>query len=83
MVGSLIYLTITRSADLSYAVGLVSQFMQSPRKPHLDAVRRIMRYVKATTHYGLFYARGKELDVHGYTDAYWAGSSYDRRSTSG
>ena len=50
--------------------------MQSLRKPHLDAVRRIMRYVKATTHYGLFYAHGKELDVHGYTDADWAGSSY-------
>ena len=42
-----------------------------------------MRYVKATAHYDLFYARGKELDVHGYTDADWAGSSYDRRSTSG
>ena len=45
MVGSLIYLTITRP-DLSYVVGLISQFMQKPRKPHLDAIRRIMRYVK-------------------------------------
>ena len=45
MVGSLIYMTITRP-DLSYAIGLVSQFMQAPRKPHLDSVRRIMRYVK-------------------------------------
>jgi len=80
--GSLIYLIITRS-DLSYIVGLVSHFMQSPRKPHLDVVRRIMRYVKATAHYGLFYAHGKELDVHGYIDADWVGSSYDRRSTSG
>ncbi|MDM1715268.1 hypothetical protein HX137_32195, partial [Pseudomonas sp. 165] len=68
MVGSLIYLTITRP-DLSYAVDLVSQFMQSPRKPHLDAVRRIMRYVKASAHYGLFYAHGRDLDVHGFTDA--------------
>ena len=38
IVGSLIYMTITRP-DLSYAVGLVSQFMQAPRKPHLDAAR--------------------------------------------
>ena len=53
IVGSLIYMTITRS-DLSYAVGLISQFMQMPRKPHLDAVRRILRYVKSTLHYGLF-----------------------------
>ena len=37
MVGSLIYATISR-LDLSYPVGLVSQFMQVPRKPHLDCM---------------------------------------------
>ena len=39
IVGSLIYMTITR-LDLSYAIGLVSQFMQAPRKPHLDVARQ-------------------------------------------
>ena len=82
IVGSLIYMTITRP-DLSYAVGLVSQFMQVPRKPHLDAVRRILRYVKSTLHYGLFYEAGTDVQVFGYTDADWAGSMSDRRSTSG
>jgi hypothetical protein len=47
IVGSLIYMTITRP-DLNYALGVVSQFMQTPRKPHLDAVRRILRYIKHT-----------------------------------
>ncbi|KAL8143673.1 hypothetical protein V2J09_016705 [Rumex salicifolius] len=47
LVGSLIYLTITRP-DLTYAVGVVSQFMHTPRKPHLEAVRRIVRYVGFT-----------------------------------
>jgi hypothetical protein len=42
IVGSLIYMTITRP-DLNYVVGVVSQFMQTPQKPHLDAVRRILR----------------------------------------
>jgi hypothetical protein len=54
IVGSLIYMTITRP-DLSYAVGVVSQFMQTPRKPHLDAVRRILRYIKHTLQCGIFY----------------------------
>ncbi len=54
IVGSLIYMTITRP-NLSYAVGVVSQFMQTPRKPHLDAVRRILRYIKHTLHCGIFY----------------------------
>jgi hypothetical protein len=47
IVGSLIYMTITRP-NLSYVVGMVSQFMQTPRKPHLDVMRRILRYIKHT-----------------------------------
>ncbi len=54
IVGSLIYMTIIRP-DLNYAVGVVSQFMQTPRKPHLDAVRRILRYIKHTLQCGIFY----------------------------
>ncbi len=53
IVGSLIYMTITRP-NLSYAVRVVSQFMQTPRKPHLDAVRRILRYIKHTLQCGIF-----------------------------
>ncbi len=45
IVGSLIYMTIIR-LDLNYAVGVVSQFMQTPQKPHLDAVRHILKYIK-------------------------------------
>ncbi len=54
IVGSLIYMTITRP-DLSYAVRVVSQFMQTPRKPHLDVMRRILRYIKHTLQCGIFY----------------------------
>jgi hypothetical protein len=37
MVGSLIYLTLTRP-DIAYSVGVVSQYMSNPKKSHLDAV---------------------------------------------
>jgi hypothetical protein len=47
IVGSLIYMTITR-LDLNYVVGVVNQFMQTPQKPDLDAVRCILRYIKHT-----------------------------------
>ncbi len=57
--------------------------MQLPRKPHLDAVRRTLRYVSATLDYALFYEASMELQLYGYTDADWAGSGCDRRSTSG
>jgi hypothetical protein len=82
IVGSLIYMTITR-LDLSYAVGVVNQFMQTPRKPHLDAVRRILRYIKHTLQCGIFYEAKSQLQVHGYTDADWASNVSDRRSTNG
>jgi hypothetical protein len=82
IVGSLIYMTITR-LDLNYTVGLESQFLQLPQKPHLDGVRHTLRYVSATTDYGLFYEASTKLQVHGYTDADWAGRISDRRSTSG
>ncbi len=82
IVGSLIYMTITRP-NLSYAVGVVSQFMQTPRKPHLDAVRRILKYIKHTLQCGIFYEAKSHLQVHGYTDANWANNVLDRRSTNG
>jgi len=54
IVGSLIYMTITRP-DWSYVVGVVNQLMQTPRKPHLDAMRCILRYIKHTLQCGIFY----------------------------
>ncbi|BBH02385.1 hypothetical protein Prudu_012927 [Prunus dulcis] len=72
LVGKLIYLAHTRP-DIAYAVSVVSQFMHSPSEDHMGAVTRILRYLKVTL------AR----DVEGYTDADWAGSATDRRSTSG
>jgi len=82
IVGSLIYMTITRPY-LSYAVGVMSQFMQTPRKPHLDVVRHILRYIKHTLQCGIFYEAKSQLQVHGYTDADWAGNDSDRRWTNG
>ncbi|KAL0533972.1 hypothetical protein IC582_028248 [Cucumis melo] len=48
LVGSLIYPTLTRP-DISYSVRVVSRYMQKPKKPHLEAVRRILRYLRRTT----------------------------------
>ena len=52
--------------------------MQLPRKPHLDAVRRTLRYVSATLDYALFYEAGALLELCGYTNADWASSPTDR-----
>jgi hypothetical protein len=77
IMGSLIYMTITR-IDLTYVVGVVSQFMQTPRKPHLDAVRRILKYIKHTLYCGIFYEAKNQLQVHGYMDVDWADNVSDK-----
>ena len=82
IIGSLIYLTITRP-DLSYPVGLLSQFMQTPCDTHLNCAKRVLRYVSGTMDQGILYKEGAAIRLEGYTDADWAGSVSDRRSTSG
>ena len=82
LVGSLIYLTITKP-EISYCVGVVAQFMQNPRSYHLDAAKRILRYVKGTISHGLLYKNCDKFLLSGFVDADWAGDSNDRRSTTG
>ena len=82
LVGKLIFLTTTRP-DLAFAVGLVSRFMSAPQTPHLAAVLHILRYVKKTTSFGLFYSSQDTSPIRGFTDADWAACSETRRSTGG
>jgi hypothetical protein len=82
LVGRLIYLSHTRP-DLAYVVGVVSQFMHSPRESHMEAVYRILRYLKSAPGRGILFSKHDHLQVEAYTDADWAGSVMDRRSTSG
>jgi len=82
LVGSLIYLTLTRP-DISYAVGVMSLYVQNPKKPRLEAVRRILRYVKSTIDYGLLYKKSEDCKLVGYCDANYARDHDTRRSTTG
>ncbi|CAH9128587.1 unnamed protein product [Cuscuta epithymum] len=82
IIGALQYLTITRP-DLSFAVNLVSQFLQSPTEAHFHAVKRILRYVKGTVHYGLSFDRRPDQSILAYSDADWARCVETRRSTYG
>ena len=52
LVGKLIYLAHTRP-DIAYAVGVVSQFMHNPQEDHMEAVMRIIRYLKGTPGRGI------------------------------
>ncbi|RVW82116.1 Retrovirus-related Pol polyprotein from transposon RE1 [Vitis vinifera] len=82
LVGRLIYLSHTRP-DIGFAVSAVSQFMHSPTEEHMEAVYRILRYLKMTPGKGLFFRKTENRDTEVYSDADWVGNIIDRRSTSG
>ncbi|GMI79954.1 hypothetical protein HRI_001664700 [Hibiscus trionum] len=82
LVGKLIYLSLTRP-DISFPVNVISQYMTEPRQEHMDAAKRILRYLKGTPGHGLFFKKSQDRTVKIYTDSSWAGELTDRRSTSG
>jgi hypothetical protein len=71
LVGKLIYLSHTR-LDVAYVVSVVSQFMHAPCEKHMEAVHRILRYLKSASGKGLMLYKNGHLEMEGYTDAYWA-----------
>ena len=82
MVGSMMYLTATRP-DIMFAVSLISRYMSKPTELHLMAAKRILRYLQGTTDFGIFYSKGGNKELIGFTDSDYAGSLKDRKSTSG
>jgi hypothetical protein len=82
IVGGLQYLTITRP-DISFAVNRVCQYLHAPRDTHWSAVKRILRYVRLTASFGLHLRPASSLLLSAFSDADWAGSPDDRRSTGG
>ncbi|CAL8154268.1 unnamed protein product [Prunus armeniaca] len=81
LVGRLIYLSYTR-LDIAYAVSVVSQFMHSPSEDNMNAVIRILRFLKSAPGKRLMFSKHGHLIIDGYTDADWAGSIKNRKSTS-
>ncbi|GKV01836.1 hypothetical protein SLEP1_g14354 [Rubroshorea leprosula] len=82
LVGSLVYLTITR-LNIAYAVHIVSQFMATPRSTHYAIVLHIIHYVKGTLFLELHFSTHSSLVLCANSDADWAGDPIDRKSTTG
>ncbi|GJU51905.1 retrovirus-related pol polyprotein from transposon TNT 1-94 [Tanacetum coccineum] len=82
MIGSLMYLTSSRP-DLIYVVCLCARYQAKPTEKHLNAVKRIFRYLKGTINMGLWYSKDTGMSLTAYADADHAGCQDTRRSTSG
>ncbi|KAH9802383.1 hypothetical protein KPL71_001364 [Citrus sinensis] len=83
LIRRLMYLSHTRP-DLAYALSVVSQFMHNPGEQHMKAVMWILRHLKTNPGKGIIFSKNEDYsNIEVYTDADWAGSVSDRRSTSG
>ncbi|GJU49513.1 retrovirus-related pol polyprotein from transposon TNT 1-94 [Tanacetum coccineum] len=82
MIGSLMYLTASRH-DLVFTMCMCDRYQSMPTKKHLEAVKRIFRYLQGTINMGLWYPKDTAMALTAYADAYHAGCQDTRRSTSG
>ncbi|KAJ9536477.1 hypothetical protein OSB04_un000314 [Centaurea solstitialis] len=82
IIGSLLYLTASRP-DIVFSTGVCARFQCDPRDSHLSAVKRILRYLKGTPDFGLWYPKDSGFELIAYTDSDHAGCKLNRKSTSG
>ncbi|GKE51677.1 retrovirus-related pol polyprotein from transposon TNT 1-94, partial [Tanacetum coccineum] len=82
MIGSLMYLTTSRP-DLVFAVCMYARYQAKPTKKHLEATKRVFRYLRGTINWGLWYPKDTAMALTAYADADHAGCQDTRRSTSG
>ncbi|XP_020704058.1 uncharacterized protein LOC110115230 [Dendrobium catenatum] len=81
LAGSLKYLSITRP-DIAFATNRACQHMQQPTTQDFQNLKRILRYVKGTSNFGLPIIPG-DVRLQTFTDADWASDQSNRKSVSG
>ncbi|KAI3769617.1 hypothetical protein L6452_00726 [Arctium lappa] len=82
MIGSLMYLTASR-LDIMFPVCVCAIFQVKPKQSHLQAVKRIFRYLRGQPRLGLWYPYDSSFDLIAYSDSDLGGANMDRKSTSG
>jgi hypothetical protein len=82
IIGSLMYLANATQPDISYAVSKLSRFVKNPEDTHWGALERVMRYLKGTMSYGIYYS-GHPKVLEGYSDTNWISDADELYATSG
>ena len=82
LVGLLMYFVNARP-DICYVFNQLIQAMVKLTKLFWKAGKHALRYLRGTSEYGLWYRWIEGVKLQGFTDADWAGSPSDRKSTSG
>lgn len=82
LVGKLIYQAHTRP-NIGFVVSVISQFMNRSTEEQMNTAYRVLRFLKGSSGKGLLFRKTSTRGLEIYSDVDWAGSSTNRRSTSG
>ncbi|XP_019230259.1 PREDICTED: uncharacterized protein LOC109211212 [Nicotiana attenuata] len=82
LLGKLLYLTVTRP-DIAYSVQTLSQFMQKPKRSHLEAAQRVVKYVKNHPSQGILLSNKQRNTITAYCDVDRATCPITRKSITG
>lgn len=82
LAGALQYLTFTRP-NISYDVQQICLYMNDPREPLFNDLKRILRYIRGTIDHGLQSHASSTTGLVAYSAADWCGCPSSRHSTSG
>ena len=77
-IGSLLYL-MASSPNIMFSTCLCAHFQSSPRVSHLNAIKRIFKYLSGSLHLELWYPRNSSFDLISYSDVDFVGSLLDRK----
>ncbi|XP_060195375.1 uncharacterized mitochondrial protein AtMg00810-like [Lycium barbarum] len=81
LIGKLSYLTVTRP-DIAFGFQTLSQYLQQPKKSHMDEAIKIVKYIKSQPGQGILISSAPIESVTAYCDADWATCSHTRKSVS-
>lgn len=82
IVGDLLYLCASRP-DLMFASSYLSRYMCEPLMKHYQEAKRVLRYMKGTSNFGVQFTSVENPKLLGYSDSDRGGSNEDKKSTSG
>jgi len=85
MVGSLAYASVTTRIDISFAINLLSRFLNNPYQIHLRAANHVFKYLASTSNLAMIFgkATSEKLTLSTYCDASFGNDLIDRKSTTG
>ena len=96
VLGELLYAALMTRLDIAHAVSYLSRFCAKPTTQHLNAIKRILRYLVGTSHYAMVFnannpslvlpdktINSNDYPITVFSDASWGNDVHTSKSTSG